>query len=334
MEEFCNRHLQVEAFDDWNLLPSASRLFLEHLGLPVLHPFCNESSQSRIYPNAPEMGPPTQPFDNNVVESLLTLCYYYGPSSVALFLVWFFLFAGYSAPFGTLILLWLRTVKRTNLSLLDRYPVLSLLTIVSSWIVMTDDQYLREFGRVYGIILLALSLTALRFTRRQVPMLLIIFLVCYSFSPWGWEDPENVPTMAMAGLYYNARNPLIHDIVSRWQLNLPNYSKVASLIWMTGDARTGMPYSFGYVADPPRFHRVWLPTVDEEFVALDIAFPPKVGHDWQNPLYLVLHGLNGGSKEGYVIDFCHERNREGSTCVVLIARGLGDTPIQGWTVRA
>jgi predicted alpha/beta-fold hydrolase len=98
------------------------------------------------------------------------------------------------------------------------------------------------------------------------------------------------------------------------------------------DARTGMQYLFGYVAVPPHFHRVWLPTFDKEFVALDISFPPKVGHDWQKPLYLVLHGLNGGSKEWYVIDFCHERNKEGSTLVVLIARGLEDTPIQGWAV--
>jgi predicted alpha/beta-fold hydrolase len=164
-------------------------------------------------------------------------------------------------------------------------------------------------------------------------MLLLVFLMCYSISPWGWEDPDNIPTLAKAGFYYNDRNPLIHDMVSRWTLNLPDYSNVVTPYWMTGDARTGMSYTFGYVADPPHFHRVWLPTVDEEFVALDIAFPPNVGHDWQKPLYLVLHGLNGGSREGYVIDFCHERNKEGSTCIVLIARGLGDTPIQGWTVR-
>jgi predicted alpha/beta-fold hydrolase len=83
----------------------------------------------------------------------------------------------------------------------------------------------------------------------------------------------------------------------------------------------------------PVFHRLWLPTVDNEFVALDISFPHENGHNWTKPLYLVLHGLNGGSKEGYVIDFCYERTKEGSTCVVLIARGLADTPLQGWTVR-
>jgi hypothetical protein len=333
MEEFCKRHLQSDALDDWNLLPSTSGLFLEQLGLPALHPLCNESSQSRIYPGAPDMGPPTQPFDNNIVEALITLWYYYGPPTIALILVWFILFAGYIAPFGTLILLWLRTANRQNRSLLDLYPVVALLTIVSSWIVMTDDQYLQEFGRVPGMVLLVLSLMALQISRKQVPMLLLLFLIWCSISPWGWEDPDNIPTVAKAGLYYDVRNPLIHNIVSIWQLNLPDYGKVASPLWMTGDARTGMPYCFAYVADPPRFHRVWLPTVDEEFVALDIAFPPKVGHDWRQPLYLVLHGLNGGSKEGYVIDFCHQRNKEGSTCVVLIARGLGDTPIQGWTVR-
>jgi hypothetical protein len=332
MEEFCNQHLQDEARDDWSFLATTSRHFLGQLGLPALHPFCNESSQSRVFPSAPEMGPPTKPHDNNIVEAIVTLWYYYVPPTFAFFLVWFFLFAGYIAPLGTLTLLCLRNLKRTNLPLLDHYPVVALVTLLSSWIVMTDDQYLIEFGRVYGMMLLVLSLNALQITRKWVPLLSLLFLICYSMSPWEWEDPDNIPTMANAGLYYNERNPLIYSMVSKWEWSLPEYSKVASPIWMTGDARTGMQYFFGYVAVPPRFHRVWLPTFDEEFVALDISFPPKVGHDWQKPLYLVLHGLNGGSKEGYVIDFCHERNKEGSTCVVLIARGLGDTPIQGWTV--
>jgi len=87
-----------------------------------------------------------------------------------------------------------------------------------------------------------------------------------------------------------------------------------------------------FVSPLPVFHRVWLPSVDQEYIGLDVAFPTVGGHDEEKPIYLVLHGLNGGSKEGYVIDFCHERNEEGSTCVVMIARGLADTPIQGWTV--
>ena len=93
-----------------------------------------------------------------------------------------------------------------------------------------------------------------------------------------------------------------------------------------------MPYTLNCVPTKPEFHRVWMPTIDDEHVALDISFPRDGGHNFENPLYLVLHGLNGGSAEGYVIDFCHERNKEGSTCVVLVARGLGGTPIQGWTM--
>jgi hypothetical protein len=331
MENYCNRHLQEQALDNWSLFSPTSRLFLEQLGLPALHPFCNASSHAIIHPSAPEMGPPTEPFDDNLVEALITLWYYYVPPSVALFLVWFFLFAGYIAPSGTTLLLWFR--KRTkSRSLVDYHPCLVALTLVSSWIVMTDDQYLFEFNRAYGMMLLGVSLTAVGATRKDVPKLVALLCVCCIISPWKWEDPNSIPTTVKAGLYYNVNNTLIRNMVTKWQANLPEYSQVATPFWMTGEARTGMPYTFGYVADPPRFHRVWLPTFDNEFVAMDISFPRENGHNWKKPLYLVFHGLNGGSKEGYVVDFCSERNKEGSTCVVLIARGLGDTPIQGWTV--
>jgi predicted alpha/beta-fold hydrolase len=93
-----------------------------------------------------------------------------------------------------------------------------------------------------------------------------------------------------------------------------------------------MPYMMNSVEETPEFHRVWLATEDDEYVALDIAFP-KTGHDPSQPLYLVFHGLNGGSAEGYVVDLTASRMRQGSTVVVLITRGLMDTPIHGWTVR-
>ncbi|KAG7353123.1 hypothetical protein IV203_009171 [Nitzschia inconspicua] len=330
MQAFCHEHLQEIVLDDWSELLPSSRMFLEQLGLPAMHPFCNISAEAIIHPSAPEMGPPAVPFNDNLVEALVTNWYYYVPPSIALFLVWFFLFAGYIAPLGTATLLWFR-YKRKSRSLLDIHPVMVTLTFVSCWIVMTDDQYVYEFGRIPGVILLTVSLGSLRVTRKHIPTLLLLLCVCWTISPWELEDPANIPSTTLKpGLYYNKKNPMIHGIVSKWQIRLPDYSQVATPFWLTGDARTGMPYTFGYVDNPPRFHRVWLPTFDDEYVAMDIAFP-IAGHDWEKPLYLLFHGLNGGSKEGYVIDFCHARNNEGSTCVVMIARGLGGAPIQGWT---
>jgi predicted alpha/beta-fold hydrolase len=80
----------------------------------------------------------------------------------------------------------------------------------------------------------------------------------------------------------------------------------------------------------PVFTRVHLPTIeDEEVLALDISFP-TTGHNPSLPLYLVMHGLNGGSDEEYVREFVNRRTAEDSTVVVMVARGLMDLPIRGY----
>jgi len=127
--------------------------------------------------------------------------------------------------------------------------------------------------------------------------------------------------------------------------------------WMpTGDARTGLPFLL-HRTPTPTYTRVWLPVQSEEnndidassnnsnsnddddddddgieeFVALDISFP-MTGYDRTKPLYLVLHGLNGGSTEEYVQDFVHRQTSQphDATVVVMVARGLMDTPVRGW----
>jgi predicted alpha/beta-fold hydrolase len=166
-------------------------------------------------------------------------------------------------------------------------------------------------------------------TRPERPALLAcLFLALVVISPWSLDDPEEIHNIN-PGLYYNPQTELVDRMVQNW--DIPQYSKIATPWQWTGDARTGFPYLMNNLKNHPKFHRVWQPTVDGEYVALDIAFP-KTGHDSSQPLYLILHGLNGGSEEGYVLDFTASRIEKGSTVVVLVARGLMDTPIQGWTV--
>ncbi|KAJ1453438.1 Alpha/Beta hydrolase protein [Pelagophyceae sp. CCMP2097] len=65
--------------------------------------------------------------------------------------------------------------------------------------------------------------------------------------------------------------------------------------------------------------------VDDEACALDVS---EV--DQANELfYLVLHGLNGGSGEPFIQDFVSDVNARGSSCAVLIARGLMGTNVRG-----
>ena len=121
--------------------------------------------------------------------------------------------------------------------------------------------------------------------------------------------------------------------MSHWPEHQRTYRDGDATPWMpTGDARTGLPFLLHQDQVPaPHWHRVWLP-VDQgdEVVALDVAFP-ATGHSTQHPIYLVLHGLNGGSQEEYVKEFAWRRTEEGSTVVVLVARGLMDLPVR-WFV--
>lgn len=127
------------------------------------------------------------------------------------------------------------------------------------------------------------------------------------------------------GLYYDIRNPTIRRVVSLWDPTTRTYSTDKATPWMvTGDARTGLPFILNTVDYRPNWVRMWLPTKtspDPDVIALDISFP-RTGHDAGKPVYLVLHGLNGGSSEQYVLDLAKRRNQEGSTVVVMIARGM------------
>jgi hypothetical protein len=76
-----------------------------------------------------------------------------------------------------------------------------------------------------------------------------------------------------------------------------SYESDATRWMMTGDTRTGLPFLLNRV-DRSKMVRVWVPMPhDGEVVALDIAFPFD-GHDAIKPIYLIFHGLNGGSDEG------------------------------------
>ena len=150
------------------------------------------------------------------------------------------------------------------------------------------------------------------------------------------------------GLYY-AHSPRNRAIADRLQqqphgrLSGSAHGHPPSLTpWLPhGDLRT--LYPFIAFARPPavNYQRVWFrapawgdsapadgqsrtSTCEEEVLALDVALPDG-GHDPAKPLFVVLHGLNGGSAEPYVLDFVAASLGRGCTCVVMIARGLGGT---------
>lgn len=110
--------------------------------------------------------------------------------------------------------------------------------------------------------------------------------------------------------------------------------------WMySGDARTGLPFFLNSGLPNLYWKRVFLTVPDdirdnpleEEVLALDVAFP-ETGHDPTKPIYLILHGINGGSSEEYIKDLARRRTVAGSTVIVMVARGLMDMPLRGYGI--
>ncbi|KAL9181809.1 hypothetical protein ACHAXT_012152 [Thalassiosira profunda] len=142
------------------------------------------------------------------------------------------------------------------------------------------------------------------------------------------------------GLYYSSSNSFVSSIVSHWPESGRTYNveNGATPYLVNGDQRTGIPFIVNKVEEQ-EYVRVWVQNrYDGEHLALDVAFPysddgdaqRSFVHDLSKPVYLVLHGLNGGSHEEYVKDLVKRRRAEGSTVVVLIARGMMDTQLSSW----
>lgn len=332
---------------DWNLLPESSRAFLERLGLSALHPFCEDQDviQSMVMSDLPipPMGP-LQSFDQNLWETVVTYIYMALPPFLAFADCWFRLLSGVVAPLG---LLYLVREDQTALQEVKTDRPMSttiLFTVICSIPIMTDSMYVYEFGPGYGVSLfvasLALGLKASQRQRLRVTSGLLLFLVLVAFSlTWNWEtykfqfgEPADVNIKIEPGLYYSAENALVNRTVSLWPEHHYTYTKqTGATPWMhTGDARTGLPFFFNKVPTT-KYTRVFLPVQGGEVLALDIAFPAS-GHDPTNPMYMVLHGINGGCQEDYARDLVWRRTKANSTVVVMISRGLMDTPLRGFEI--
>ena len=142
------------------------------------------------------------------------------------------------------------------------------------------------------------------------------------------------PPTVKAGTYYNANNPFISSIIENWPETYRVYTPEtgATPYFLTGDVKTGIPFLINSSPEVA-YRRVWAHNPEDgEYVALDVAFPDDNAHHVDRPVYMILHGLNGGSSEEYVREFVWRRTQENSTCIVMVARGLMDTPVMQWNV--
>ena len=144
--------------------------------------------------------------------------------------------------------------------------------------------------------------------------------------------PTDVDIKLKEGIYYDKTNSLVRTAVEQfWSPQYYTYSTSATRWMLTGDARTGLPFFFNKVPSVD-WKRVFLQVSEgDEVLALDIAFPLN-GYNSSNPVYLILHGMNGGSDESYCRDLALRRTKAGSTVVVMVSRGLMELPLAGMNI--
>jgi predicted alpha/beta-fold hydrolase len=202
----------------------------------------------------------------------------------------------------------------------------------------------------------SISATKMNVCTRFIPLLLVALLLSppahvlkahdtaleYSFE---YNVKNNLPCdngVVPPGLYSKAAtSPKAKRIVDIWTAtnttlyppdpdsHVDDPSKAASFLAFTGDTRTIAPFVLAQVAPPTTgWNRRWVPTTDGEHVAVDCSFPVS-GYSGSSDVYLLLHGLNGGSDEEYVKHFSHHAHKPPHTAAVcvLIARGLMATPV-------
>ena len=379
LDEYCQKELLRQRHEDWSSLATSSRTFLESLGLPAVHPFCEATKLDDFWVEGiPPMGPLLQEdYHHHFGDVIVTQLYRVLPALLAMGELWVRLFASAIAPLGILYLLYQevmpgRKAKQMPAQIQETRGIKKItkyvswlsstiiLTVASSVVLLTDTLYNLEYGPVYGLALFMTSSTlALRAcSRHQLSKtLLVLFLLklltgFLIYNPNSnkknskvtFGDPIDAvdKSKVQEGLYFQKDNDRIQNIVDAWPQQARTYSKeLGATPWMpTGDSRTGLPFILNKVKQVPIYHRLWLETNDHEYVALDVSFPTTTSttdddgesHSTDKPLYLVFHGLNGGSQEEYVMEFTQRRNAEGSTVVVMVARGLMDLPLKGWNM--
>jgi len=232
-----------------------------------------------------------------------------------------------------------------------RLSFVLILGMVASTILVTDTMYVHTLGRscgaIHSILILVLSFRIIESFQfhhlflaiaLSVIMLLSAYLILGSnrhgddyYSHPGIDLPTTKP-----GFYYSKSNSFMHRVAQLWPEETRTYDMKhgATPYLLTGDSLTFIPYLVN-TTPTPTYHRLWVENPnDYEAVALDVAFPSSEngGHDTTKPVYLILHGTNEGDLEGYVHEFVMQRTKEGNTCIVMIARGMMDTPIRGWNV--
>lgn len=336
--------------------------FLDKLDLPAVHPLCVGNGTFLSIPVDNGITPASDIGLGNMLTTAVTLYAQVAPALLAMAELWLRLFAVVLAPLSCIYLLvdellhWFGKGGAANATHdgLDKWrhriaTISTVLGMASSAILLTDSLYVHEYGRSLGLaffVVLTVLSTRTYFRRKMGWAVALLFIgikcivaICIVRSEGGpslMHHPgiDVPPPSIKAGTYYNADNPFIASIIQNWPEKYRVYTTEtgATPYLPNGDSLTGVPFLINSSPEVT-YRRVWAHNPEDgEYVALDVAFPDDNVHHLDRPVYMILHGLNGGSSEEYVREFVWRRTQENSTCIVMVARGLMDTPVMQWNV--
>jgi len=201
--------------------------------------------------------------------------------------------------------------------------------LVFTAVLMNDAMYVLEYQQ-HNLIAFHLFFIyqSLKRFGSKVALATAIPISAIAFCIMAYQDLD-LPAIE-PGLYYDETNAFISETVQEWPVDKRTYDDGRGTPWMiTGDTRTGLPFMVNNVPEQ-KFVRKWVPLPEEnEAIILDIAFPDSKVIDDDKRVYLILHGINGDSNEGYVVDFVRRQVSLGNIVAVMVTRGLGDSPILG-----
>lgn len=353
--------------DEWQTLSSSALSFISKLDLPKVHPRCLGDAISTEDSDVPipdhEMHPDFF-YENNIglASQLYTVFRQIAPALLAMGELWLRLFACIIAPLvGTYLIAKEMQVRpddnndkgeeTNNWKSERRVAVAMVFGLASSTVLFTDTLYCQAFGRnIGGCFLCGLTFLSVRrcnefsvdtYRKRFIAFTISLWCITaylYAHSARGGADIMDHPGIDIAtikqGLYYSQENAFMSRVAMLWPESDRNYTREHTNVapFPTGDTLTAFPFIMNSIPAQD-YRRLWVKSeVDDEAVAIDIAFPSDGIHRTDKPIYLILHGLSGGSHEDYVKELVMRRTREGHTCIVMIARGMMDTPIFGWNI--
>lgn len=343
LQEYCASQQEI----DFQELVDSSAQFIQSLNLPSIHPFCDDDAPPFDVEGIPPMGRMDHRFEGEAtIETLITGLYMVLPALLAMGELWLRLFAGALGPLGVVVMAMREFQEKTSSGKQEKekasksFQLTCALTVASALVLMTDTFYVLDNGPYYGVAMYLASVilavrVIFRYNLNRLGIFVSIMVLLGSHLVSDYETNtltfgDKVDEVKVdEGMYFDSSNSFVSSIVQNWPEKYRTYNKAnGATSWMpSGDSRTGLPFLVNHLP-PPKWHRVFLETEDQEYVALDVSFP-STGFNSSKPIYMVLHGLNGGSAEEYIRDLTFRRTAEGATVVVMVARGLMDLPIRG-----